>query len=91
MHRTGATVLRAPRARGQVAEQGQNFGQGDEGTHSGEVDAGARPDGAVLVCRLAEELAAFAGLGQLAIAGGQDLRAASFEFILGGEVADGAV
>ena len=34
---------------------------------------------------------AFAGLGQLAVAGGEDFRVAAFELVLGGDVADGAV
>ena len=44
-----------------------------------------------LVLGLAVLFAAFASLGQLAIAGGEDLLILPFEFVLGSDVADGAV
>lgn len=76
------------------AEQGQDMGDGDGGAHGGEVDGGASGVGAglglVVLC-LPRLFAAFAGLGELAIALGMDGYIVAEELVVGGDVADGAV
>ena len=82
------------RAAALEAEQLQDGGHGDGGANGGEVDGGARRgDGGarLLVLGLAQLLAAFAGLGQFAVAFGEDFLVTAFEFVLGRDVADGAV
>ena len=93
VQRTRATLLGTPLAARSKAEQVQHSGHGDDGPHSGEVDGGA---GGGRGCGfgaggLALLPAAFAGLGQLAIAGLVNLLVAAIEFVLGRDVADGAV
>jgi hypothetical protein len=77
------------------AEQLQDSGHGHKVADGGEVDRGAGGSGR-LSCRLlmlglAELLAAFACLGQFAVASGEDFLVVAFEFVLGSEVADRGV
>ena len=91
----GPRCWRAVGAGGLEAEQVQDGGHGDGGANGGEVDGGARRDSGLslrlLVLGLPQLLAAFAGLGQFAVACGEDFLVAAVELVLGSDVADGAV
>ena len=72
MQRARAALLGAVAAAGVEAEQFQDGGHGDGGAHGGEVDGGRGRDRWLtllsLVLGLAQLLAAFAGLGEFAVA-----------------------
>jgi len=95
VQRARAALLGTLTTVGLEAEQLQDDGQGDGGADGVEVDGGTRRGRWLsrrpLWLRLALLPALFAGLGQFAIAFGMDLLVASFEFVLGGDVTDGAV
>ena len=90
-----AALLGAVGAVGLEAEQLQDGGHADGRADGGEVDGGPRRGSELkprlLVLGLALLLAAFAGLGQFAVACVEDLLVAAFELVLGRDVADGAV
>ena len=92
---TRAASLGASGVGGPEAEQSQDVGHGCGGADGGEVDGGLRRDCGLrrrmLSLALPQETAAFAGLGQLAVACVEYLLVASVELVLGGDVADGAV
>jgi hypothetical protein len=91
---TGTAVLGGVVGMDLEAEQSEDGGHGDGGTDSGEVDGRVGDDGWTgrrVVLGLAQQLAAFAGLGELAIAVGQDVLVAAVELVLRGDIADGAV
>src|SRR5580692_12923864 len=66
----GAALLAATIGAGHEAEQAQHLSDGDGGTHGSEVDGRTRLDPALLlfVPGVPHLFAAFAGLGQLAVA-----------------------
>jgi hypothetical protein len=95
MQGAGAALLSTAGAAGVEAEQLQDSGHGHEAADGGEVDCRAsgsrRRSWRLLVLGLADLLAAFACLGQFAVASGEDFLVAAFEFVFGSEVIDGRV
>src|ERR1700676_168705 len=90
-----ATLLSTVNATGLEAEQLQDGCQGDRSSDGVEVDGRAWAGPGWLtagrVLSLALLFATLACLGQFAVAGVQDLLVTAFEFVLGGDIADGAV
>ena len=91
---TGAALLAAAIGAGHEAEQGQHLSDGDGGTHGGEVDGGTWDSAwrlLLFVPGLPQLFAAFAGLGELAVALGMDGLVVAEQAVVGCDVADGTV
>ena len=91
---TGTAVLGGVVGVDLEAEQSEDGGHGDGSADGGEVDGrvgSSSRAGRRVVLGLAEQLAAFAGLGELAIAVGKDVLVAAVEFVFGCDITDGAV
>ena len=89
-----AALLAVVIGTGREAQEGQDLGDGDGGTDGGEVNGGAFGIGAgfeLVMAGLPHALAAFAGLGELAVACGMDGGIVAEQAVVGGDVADGAV
>ncbi len=94
MQRAWSALLGAALAGGPKAEQLQYGSHGNRGVSSGEVDGRtSRFSGktGLLVLGLSNLFAAFASLVEFAVAFGKDFLVTAFEFVLGGDVTDGAV
>jgi hypothetical protein len=95
VQRARAALLSAADALGLEAEELQDGVHTDGSANGGEVDRGPRSGDRrsrwLLVLNLALLFAAFAGLGQLAVASIEDFLVAAFELVLGRDVADSAV
>ena len=87
----GAALLAGVIAAWREAEQGQHLGDGDGGPHRDEVDGRTRRVGLrfdLLVAGLPQRFAAFARLGEFAIAFGMDGGIVAEELVLGRDVAN---
>ena len=93
VQRTGAALLGAACGGGRELQEGEDLGQGDDSLDGGEVDGRTRRFGRLgtFGLSLPDEFTAFAGLGQLAIAGLENRLSPAIEHVLGSDVADGAV
>ena len=90
VQRTGAALLRAACGSGRELQESEDLGQGDGSLDGGEVDGRASGRGR-LGLGLTQEFAAFASLGELTVAGSENLFGPACELVLGSDVADGAV
>ena len=91
---TGAALLAGVVRARHEAQEGEHLGDGEGGPHGGEVDGGAWRIRACLdlfVAGLPQLFAAFAGLGELAVAFGVDGFVVAEELVVGRDIADGPV
>ncbi len=94
VQRTGAALLAGMVGAWGEAEQRQHLGNGNGGPHGSEVDGRSRRIGGSLelfVAGLPHVVAAFAGLGELAVTFGVDGAVVAEEFVVGGHITNGTV